>query len=245
MSLEFRNVSKLARSGRAAGAVLSDLNFRIERGQRVGILGLPKSGKTTLLRMMCGTERSDAGSIERLSSVSWPIPCSDYFARTSTVAMNIKFVARLFGLNADSLVFEVGELLEITPYLNERLGRCPRFVAGRLGFGIGIAVGFDICLFDERLTPAGKDFKETATKIVQSLDSRRAVVLATSSAKELNFDCDFVLVLDNGKIKRFEDVKQATEYFKRLLRNRAKPKDEVVDSEPEQVEEEEDLEVGI
>lgn len=245
MSVEFVNVGKIVGRGKYAHTLFDDLNFRVENGTRIAILGLPKSGKSTLLRLICGTDHADSGSIQRSSSVSWPIPLGDFLVSFSTVAANIKFIMRLYGLDSDQTVRAIAELVEISEFLNTRLGDCPRHVKQRLAFALGVGLGFDICLFDQRVSAVDKDFKEKSINIVKSLSPDKAIVVATSNPKEVAEVCDTVFVLESGKLTPFSDIKDAIEHLKALMGMNEDNEPDATDAGAEPVDEEFVLEIGI
>ena len=245
MSLNLCNVGKRVRRGKDARILFDDLNFRVEVGERVAILALPKSGKSTLLRLMCGTDQTYSGLIDRTSSISWPIPFGDFLVPFSTVAANIRFMMRLYAVDSDSLVREIADLVEVSEFLNTRLNECPKHVKGRLGFGLGVGLGFDICLFDDKISTVDKEFKPNAIDIVKSLSPRKAIVVATSLPKEVADLCDTAYVLENGRLTAFPDLKTGIEHFKSLMENAADDEPDVADAGPEAAEEEYVLEIGI
>jgi capsular polysaccharide transport system ATP-binding protein len=245
VSVEFRGVGKLVRTGGTPRVLFRDLNFRIEPGARAVIFGLPKSGKSTLLRMICGVERADSGFIERTSSVSWPMPLASYLTRYSTVSANIKFLTRLYGFDGDDIVREIGEIGQISEFLNYKLSDCPAFVQRQLAFALGIGLRFEICLFDDRLVSVGREFKEKATEIVKSLSPQRAFVLATKLPKEAADICDTLFVLENEEIKHFQDVEQGIEHFQAMLAQKTSEEQQTMGDEPEPIEEEAADDVAI
>ena len=98
MSIVIENVCMAAKHPGAKRPLFDGLSLRIDKGSRVGILGGPKSGKSTLLRLICGTQMSESGVVRRNSRVSWPIPLATFFLATQTVVQNIRFLARLYGI---------------------------------------------------------------------------------------------------------------------------------------------------
>jgi capsular polysaccharide transport system ATP-binding protein len=215
MSVELRNVTK--RIGGGAQFLFEDLNLRIEAGERVGILGPPKSGKSTLLRLICGTEPIYDGAIERTSTVSWPIPLGDFLVTSCTVATNIRFVGRLYGNMSDDYVRRIGEIAGVSEFLNEELANCPRFVRPQLTFALGVGTEFDIYLFDDLVASGEKAFKEKATAFVQSMPASCGIVLATSLPKEVTTYCSSVFVLDGGHATHYDDVNEGVSHFKSLV----------------------------
>ena len=60
--------------------VLYDVSITFRPGVNMGILGLNGQGKSTLIRIISGTERPDKGTIVRKGRVSWPIGFSGGFS---------------------------------------------------------------------------------------------------------------------------------------------------------------------
>ena len=197
--------------------VLKGTSLEVPDGARIGVLGAPKSGKTTLLRVVCGTLAIDQGVVERTTSTSWPIPLATFLSATSPVARNIRFLTRLYGVTDEDFPRRVVEMAGIAEFLNEPLGKCPRFVKTRLAFGLGIGLEFDTYLFDGSLSPVDRGFKPRAAEVVAGRMGGRGYVLASANPKEAEESCDSVYVLEAGQVRYFEAAKDGVEYFKQLL----------------------------
>jgi capsular polysaccharide transport system ATP-binding protein len=218
MSVELRNVSKKFNIGGVQHMLFDNLNMRIGPGDRIGVLGLPKTGKTTLLKMICGTEFVYEGEIERTSRVSWPIPLADFLVGFIPVATNIRFIERLYGQKNEDFAREVAEKGDITEYLNKDLAECPRHVKTQLAFALGLGSDFDVYLFDDRLISGGKDYKDKAARLIEELGPNRALLIATGNPKEVQTYCTSVFVLNEGRAVYHADVKEGVKYFKSLQR---------------------------
>lgn len=217
MSVEFHKVSKAVWIKGTRKILFEDIDIRIDPGTRVGVLAQPKMGKTTLLRLICGTESADSGRIERSSKVSWPIPLADFLVTSATVASNIRFIARLYGLKSEPLVRRTAEVGGLTDVLNKILAECARNVRSQLAFALGVSLDRDIYLFDERVAAGkGKEDKAKAAEIVKALCPPAGLFLATSIDKEVEANCDSVFVLDNGRLTHYSDPKEGVAYFKAL-----------------------------
>jgi capsular polysaccharide transport system ATP-binding protein len=193
------------------------LEIEIGTGARVAVLGAAKSGKTTLLRLICGTMRADGGGVERDVRTSWPIPLISFLSSSINVAQNIRFIARLYGIADDDFPRQIATLVGIEAFLNLPLQKCPKFVKPRLALALGIGLEFDTYLFDGQLAPADKPFKEKAAEVVTARMAGHGYVLATSVPDEADKHCDTVYVLESGRAKYFTDKQQGIEYFKELL----------------------------
>ncbi len=216
MSVRLDNVTKVINLRGAPHRLFDGLNLEIDDGERVAVLGLPKSGKTTLLQVICGTARLDGGRIRRDMSISWPIPLINFIWQPSSLAWNIRSVARMYGVKGDDFPDRVAELGGFTKFLNLPLGACPPFVRQQLGFALGIAMDFDLYLFDNQIVPQRKEFKEEAFEHFQERTAGKAVLLATGKAQWVAGEWDSAYVLERGQLTRFPEVKECLEYFKSL-----------------------------
>src|SRR5437762_10662926 len=85
------------------------LNLEIGDRGRVGILGSKTSGTSVLLRLICGTRLPEQGLVRRDSRVSWPIPLSTFMVPTQSVARNIRFIGRLYGVEDEGFPRRIAE----------------------------------------------------------------------------------------------------------------------------------------
>ena len=85
-------------------------------GVSVGLLGRNGAGKSSLLSMIAGTLEPDAGRIERFGTVSWPVGFKGSFNREMTGAENVRFVARIHGVDTDELSDFVEDFAELGPH---------------------------------------------------------------------------------------------------------------------------------
>jgi capsular polysaccharide transport system ATP-binding protein len=218
MSIHLRSVRKTTGPSSLDKPLFDGLDMNFQSGAHVGVLGVPKSGKSTLLRIICGTESVDAGAVSRTLNVSWPIPLTSFFLKTSSVAANIRFAARMYGIGDSDFPQRVAELGKIVEFLNVKLQNCPRFVRPRLAFALGIGIDFEMSLFDERVVPRDDDFKEHGTRIVERYKATRGLVVATKTPAEVEAHCDTVYVLEDGRANYFSSVADGVERFKEVVK---------------------------
>jgi capsular polysaccharide transport system ATP-binding protein len=216
MSIELRDISKATLFNRKRTSMFKHLDFWMEDGERVAVLGVKGSGKSLLLALICGAEPVDEGVVECTSRISWPIPSGSFLTPTSSVAANIRFIGRLYGLDLDKFVREVGELAEIESFLNVKLAHCPAFVRGQLLFALGMWFDFDIYLFDERVVAAPKPFAKRATRILRARTPGKGLLLATSSPDLAKQYCDTAFVIDGGRAEHYTDMGAAVKHFSSL-----------------------------
>ena len=217
MSVALEDIRLAGTNPDAKGPLFDGLSLRIGDQGRVGILGGSKSGKSTLLRLICGTKPPDDGRIKRNGRVSWPIPLSSFLVGGHTLARNIRFIARVYGIDDETFPRRIVEMVELTDFLNTPFVKCPKLTRQRLGFALGVGLEFDLYLFDGSFTPVDKPFKEKAAAVSAARTAGRAVVVATSVPAEVEQNCESVYVLENGRATFFAEASQGVEHFKQLL----------------------------
>jgi capsular polysaccharide transport system ATP-binding protein len=99
--IRVRNLTKSFTYQGKRSVVLKDLNFTIETGESVAILGANGAGKSTLLRLLGGIDLPDSGSIETDASVSWPVGLVGGFQGSLTGRENVTFVSRIYAGKAE------------------------------------------------------------------------------------------------------------------------------------------------
>jgi capsular polysaccharide transport system ATP-binding protein len=217
MSIRLAEVYVSAPSKGTKVQVLKGLSLEIPDGARTVILGLPKSGKTTLMRTICGTITADLGRVENTSHTSWPIPLTTFMAGPATVARNIRFVGTLYGVSDEDFPRKITDMMGIGEFLNVPLQKCPKIVKPRLAFGLGVGLDFDVYLFDGALSPSDKNFKPRWAEILAERLNGRGYVVTTANPKEVEENFDSVYVLEAGQVRSFAGVSDGVEYFKELL----------------------------
>ena len=126
-----------------------DFSLALPKGAKVGVLGRNGAGKTTLLGMIAGTVQPDSGRIRRHASISWPLGFSGSFHPDLTGAQNARFVARIYGVDTDSLIAYVDDFAELGDFMDMPVRSYSAGMRARLAFGMSMGVAFDWYLVDE------------------------------------------------------------------------------------------------
>ena len=92
--IELQGIKKQYRVRGGHHVVLNDVNLRIGRGEKVGILGRNGAGKSTLIRLISGAELPTHGRVIRSMSASWPLAFGGAFQGSLTGLDNIRFICR-------------------------------------------------------------------------------------------------------------------------------------------------------
>jgi lipopolysaccharide transport system ATP-binding protein len=192
--------------GRAPGAraALSDVSFRIHRGECVGLLGGNGCGKTTLLKILAGLLEPSAGRARTSGRVASLIELGAGFDPEVSGRENVRLVGTVLGLTADELARREDAILEFSG-LGAAVERPVReYSAGmfmRLAFSLATHVDADLLLIDEVLAVGDVRFRASCR---ERLDRFRAqggtLVVAGHDLAPLADWCDRALLLDGGRL---------------------------------------------
>lgn len=193
--------------------VLDHVNLTIKPGEKVGILGRNGSGKSTLIRLISGAEQPTSGSIHRGMSISWPLAFTGGFQGSLTGMDNLRFICRIYGVDANSCVDFVQDFSELGPYLKEPVKTYSSGMRARLAFAISMAVDFDCFLIDEVVAVGDSRFHEKCQIELFEKRKNRAMVIVSHQAEQIMSHCDNASVLHKGSLYCFDDVSKAYEFY--------------------------------
>ncbi|MFM8330846.1 MAG: ABC transporter ATP-binding protein [Candidatus Methylumidiphilus sp.] len=207
------NVTKVYHMRRGRHTVLDNINMRIAKGEKVGILGHNGAGKSTLIRLIGGVELPTRGHVYRGMSVSWPLAFSGGFQGSLTGLDNLRFICRIYGTDIRTAVPFVKEFSELGTYLREPLKNYSSGMRARLAFALSLAVEFDCFLTDEVIAVGDSAFQEKCHYEMFERRKDRAMIIVSHGADYIRQHCDTLFVLDKGRAIRFENIDDAFDYY--------------------------------
>ena len=237
--MEFRSVSKFFTPGQPA---LSNVSFRVERGETLVLLGSSGSGKTTCLKMMNRLVEPDSGSvfIEGRETQGWdPIQLrrrAGYVIQEVgllphlNVEENVALVPRLEGWDIEKRRARVSELLELVGLdPAEFAGKRPSQLSGgqkqRVGVARALAVDPPLLLMDEPFGALDPITRRRLQEEFIALENRlgKSVVFVTHDVPEAFRLADRIAVMDAGRIRQIGPPREiverpADEFVRELIR---------------------------
>jgi capsular polysaccharide transport system ATP-binding protein len=213
--IDIQNVVKKypLRHGREHREVLSNVTFRIRRGEKWGILGRNGAGKSTLVRLISGAEQPSSGSVSRSMSVSWPLAFGDAFQSSLTGRDNLKLICRAYNVDFDKAFSFVEDFAELGPYIREPIKNYSSGMSARLAFAISMVVEFDCYLIDEVVAVGDYRFVEKCESELFIRRRDRAMIMVSHNGDFIKKHCEKVAVLHHGKLTLFDDVDEGNAYY--------------------------------
>ncbi|MGJ8624456.1 MAG: ABC transporter ATP-binding protein [Yoonia sp.] len=215
--IRFENLTKTFNLRGQRKVVIDDLNFELPSGKSLALLGRNGAGKSTLLQMIAGTMRPDSGRIISDGTISWPVGFAGSFHRELTGAENVRFIARIYGVDTEELVAFVEEFAELGSHFRMPVRSYSSGMKSRLTFGASMGIHFDTYLVDEVTAVGDAAFRVKSRKIFLDRMQHSSAILVSHDMQQVNNFCDAAIVLEDGKLSFFEDVKEAIKIHERIV----------------------------
>lgn len=215
--IRFENLSKSFRIGDSRKVIVDNLNLTLPTGKSLALLGRNGAGKSTLLQMVAGTLRPDRGRIVSDGTISWPVGLGGSLHRELTGAQNVRFLARVYGVDTDELVAFVEDFCELGPHFHAPVRSYSSGMRSRLTFGASMGIRFDTYLVDEVTAVGDARFRRKSRAVFRDRMQQSGGVFVTHDLGTLRDYCDAGLLLENGRLYYFEDLDEAVSVHKALM----------------------------
>lgn len=189
--------------------VAKNLNMTFPDRGSIGLLGRNGAGKSTFLKVISGTMRADSGRVISTGEISWQIGFAGSFHPELSGAQNVRFVARTYGVDTDSLTEYVRDFAELGGSFNMPFRTYSSGMRSRLAFGVSMGIPFSYYLIDEVTSVGDTAFRKKCTAVLQDrLQTAGAIVVSHSNAV-LKSLCKSGVVLENGQLTWHDDINEA------------------------------------
>jgi len=215
--IRFENLSKSFRMGDRRKVIVDHLNLTLPTGKALALMGRNGAGKTTLLQMVAGTIRPDSGRIVSDGTISWPVGLGSSLHRDLTGAQNIRFIARVYGVDTESLVEFVEDFAELGQHFHMPVRSYSSGMRSRLAFGASMGIRFDTYLVDEVTAVGDASFRVKSRAVFRERMKQSGAIFVSHDLGQLREYCDAGLVLERGRLQYFDDLDEALEVHKALM----------------------------
>jgi ABC-2 type transport system ATP-binding protein len=190
---------------------VDDVSFTVQRGEVLGLLGPNGAGKTSVIKMLLGLVRPDAGEVMLLGR-----PARDPAARTGVGYLPELFRYQPWLTAAEVLALHVRlaqvrvpaaeqrdclALVGLAERADDRVGEFSKGMQQRLGLAVALVARPELVVLDEPTSALDPIGRVDVRDLVLSLKARGVTVLLNSHLiGEVERVCDHVLILDGGRV---------------------------------------------
>ena len=200
---------------------LKNVSFSVEKGDRVGILGLNGAGKSTLLKVISGVFKPTEGHVDKHGKMVPLLELGAGFDPQYTGKENIYLYGAMLGYTKkfiDSKYDEIVEFSELQKFMDVPVKNYSSGMKSRLGFSIATVVEPKILILDEVLSVGdAKVRKKSEKKIMSMFDSGVTVLFVSHSLEQVQRLCNKAMILEKGKLIAYGDIDPISEQYSKMI----------------------------
>ena len=211
--VEAVNIIKVFEGDHGTVRALNGVSFRINAGERIGILGGNGSGKSTLIRILAGVLQPTSGEVRRGLSLSWPLALGGGFEGQLTGYDNVRFLSRLYGLPFRETFDYVAEFSELGRHMYMPVRFYSDGMRMRLAFALSLAMNFECYLIDEVILVGDRRFQLKCHDELFGKRSFVGMIMAVHDAGVIKEFCQSALILKGGRGRVLSDLSLAERIY--------------------------------
>jgi ABC-2 type transport system ATP-binding protein len=200
---------------------LRDIDFEVESGHTVGLIGHNGSGKSTLLKCIGGILRPTKGQIRSRGRIASLLEVGAGFHPDLTGRENIYLNASILGFSRKDTEARFDDIVAfagLERFIDQQVKRYSSGMYMRLGFSVATSVDPEILLVDEVLAVGDEAFqRKCLDRILGFQRDGRTIVFVTHAADQVRQICDRAVVLDKGKLVTWGTPSEGVRTFRELL----------------------------
>jgi lipopolysaccharide transport system ATP-binding protein len=217
---------------------LKDINFEVERGEVLGIIGKNGAGKSTLLKILSRVTAPTMGEIKTKGRIASLLEVGTGFHPEMTGKENVFLNGAILGMSKKEIQSKLNEIIEFSGcerYIDTPVKRYSSGMTVRLAFAVAAHLDPDILVIDEVLAVGDAEFQKKAIGKMQDISNSegRTVLFVSHNMAAVKNLCTRAIVLQHGT-KVFEgDTYDAVDFYLKndMSNNTAKYINEISDEE--------------
>jgi len=200
---------------------LNHISFSLNKGDRLGILGLNGAGKSTLLKIIAGVLKATEGTVTTKGKIVPLLELGAGFDSQYTGAENIFLYGAVLGYTKDFIKEKFDEIIkfsELGDFIHVPVKNYSSGMKARLGFSIATVVEPDILILDEVLSVGDAKFRKKSEKRIQAMfDTGVTVLFVSHSLDQVKRICNRAILLDRGNLIAAGDVEDVGQIYEERI----------------------------
>lgn len=200
---------------------LKDINFSVEQGDVVGIIGKNGAGKSTLLKILSRVTTPTTGEINVNGRIASLLEVGTGFHPEMTGRENIYMNGAIMGMTKAEITRKLDEIVDFSGcerYIDTPVKRYSSGMTVRLGFAIAAHLEPEILVVDEVLAVGDAEFQKKAIGKMQDVSKGegRTVLFVSHNMASIKQLCNTGLLLENGQIAFSGDIQETINQYKSI-----------------------------
>lgn len=196
---------------------LSDVSFKVKKGEVIGFIGANGAGKSTLLKVVAGVMMPTKGKVSAYGNICPMIELGAGFDPQLTARENIYLNGAIMGYSKDfieSKFQEIVDFSELHDFLDVPVQNFSSGMVARLAFSVATIVDPEILIVDEILSVGDIAFQaKSEQKMLSMINGGTTVLFVSHSLEQVKKMCDTVVWLDHGRVQKIGGKETCDEYF--------------------------------
>jgi lipopolysaccharide transport system ATP-binding protein len=199
---------------------LKDINFEIEQGDAVGIIGRNGAGKSTLLKLLSKVTKPTTGSFKVNGRIASLLEVGTGFNPEMTGRENIFLNGAILGMRREEIRRKFDAIVDFSAverYIDTPVKRYSSGMYVRLAFAVAAHLESEILLVDEVLSVGDVEFQKKCLGKMSDVSKGegRTVLFVSHNLSAVRELCDKGLLLENGALKVNDNISDVIESYYR------------------------------
>lgn len=200
---------------------LRDIDFKVEQGDVVGIIGKNGAGKSTLLKLLSKVTAPTTGTIKARGRIGALLEVGTGFHPEMTGRENIYMNGAIMGMNKQEISRKLDEIVDFSGcerYIDTPVKRYSSGMTVRLGFAVAAHLDPEILVVDEVLAVGDAEFQKKAIGKMQDVSKGegRTVLFVSHNMDSIQKLCTRGVLLRNGMIDYMGDIKSTIAKYQQI-----------------------------
>lgn len=197
---------------------LKDINFKVEQGDVVGIIGKNGAGKSTLLKLLSKVTGPTTGTIKARGRIGSLLEVGTGFHPEMTGRENIFMNGAILGMNKKEIQSKLDEIVDFSGcerYIDTPVKRYSSGMMVRLGFAVAAHLDPEILVVDEVLAVGDAEFQKKAIGKMQDVSKGegRTVLFVSHNMASIRQLCRNAVLLKDGYVEKSGCVNEIVDYY--------------------------------
>lgn len=197
---------------------LKDINFKVEQGDVVGIIGKNGAGKSTLLKLLSRVTAPTTGCIRARGRIASLLEVGTGFHPEMTGRENIYLNGAIMGMTKQEISRKIDEIVDFSGcerYIDTPVKRYSSGMTVRLGFAVAAHLEPEILVVDEVLAVGDAEFQKKAIGKMKDISQGggRTVLFVSHNMSSIQTLCNHGIVLEKGSVSYSGTAKKCVNYY--------------------------------